>query len=225
MNCYCISGLGADKRAFMYLSINHELIHIEWIKPHKNESISSYSKRLSEQINTNEPFMLLGLSFGGIIACELAKILNPEKAIHISSIINKNHLPFIFRLIGATGVHKIVPTKLMSPPMFLAYWFFGIKKQENKKLLKEILDDTDRYFLKWAISRLLSKEVIYLPKNLIRIHGTNDKLLPLKDSSNTLIVEGGGHFMIIENNKEVNHLLKNVLSGQINSKPLLRTKQ
>ena len=124
MKCYCISGLGADKRAFKYLSINHELIHVEWIKPTKNESISNYSKRLSSQINTKEPFMLLGLSFGGIIACELAKIINPQKVIHISSITNKKHLPLVFRLIGAIGIHKIIPASLMSPPMGLAYWFF-----------------------------------------------------------------------------------------------------
>jgi len=211
MKCYCISGLGADKRAFKYLSINHELIHVEWIKPTKNESISNYSKRLSSQINTKEPFMLLGLSFGGIIACELAKILNPQKVIHISSITNKKHLPSVFRLIGAIGIHKIIPAVLMTPPMGLAYWFFGIEKQENKKLLKEILDDTDKNFLKWAIGRLLSKEEIYQPENLIRIHGTNDKLLPLRDNSNVMTIEGGGHFMIIEQADEVSEKLNQIL--------------
>jgi len=92
MKCYCISGLGADKRAFKHLDINLELIHIEWTKPLKNESISSYSKRLLVQIDTKEPFLLLGLSFGGIIASELAQITSPEKVIHISSIINRKHL-------------------------------------------------------------------------------------------------------------------------------------
>jgi len=211
MKCYCISGLGADKRAFKFLSINNELIHVKWIKPTKDESISSYSKRLSEQIKTDEPFMLLGLSFGGIIACELAKILNPEKVIHISSITNKNHLPLIFRLIGAIGIHKIIPASLISPPMSLAYWFFGIKKPENKKLLKEILDDTDKDFLKWAIGRMMSNEEIFVPEKLIRVHGTNDKLLPLRNSSEVLVIEGGGHFMVIEQADEVNDKLNQIL--------------
>ena len=211
MKCFCISGLGADKRAFKFLSINHELIHVEWIKPTKNESISNYSKRLSSQINTNEPFMLLGLSFGGIIACELAKILNPQKVIHISSITNKKHLPLVFRLICAIGIHKIIPAVLMTPPMGLAYWFFGIEKQKNKKLLKEILDDTDKDFLKWAIGRLLNQEKIYQPENLIRVHGTNDKLLPLIDNSNVMTIKGGGHFMIIEQAAEVSKELNQIL--------------
>tara|TARA_B100000809_G_scaffold234479_1_gene251928 strand:+ start:239 stop:877 length:639 start_codon:yes stop_codon:yes gene_type:complete len=211
MKCYCISGLGADKRAFKYLSINHELIHVEWIKPNKKESISSYSKRLSKQIDTTKPFMLLGLSFGGTIACELAKFLKPEKVIHISSIINKKHLPLIFRIIGSLGIHKLIPSSLMSPPIGLAYWFFGIKKPENKKLLKEILDDTDKDFLKWAIGRLLSKEEIVIPENLIRIHGTNDKLLPIRDREGFIEIKGGGHFMVIEQADEVNEKFNLVL--------------
>jgi pimeloyl-ACP methyl ester carboxylesterase len=211
MKCYCISGLGADKRAFKYLSINHELIHVEWIKTFKNESTSSYSKRLSEQINTDEPFLLLGLSFGGLIAGELAKLLHPEKVIHISSITNKRHLPFLFRLIGATGIHKLIPASLMSPPMGLANWFFGIKNPENKKLLKEIIDDTDKDFLKWAIGRLLSDEVIVASENLIRIHGTNDKLLPLREKDGVIKIDGGGHFMVIEQADEVSKELNNIL--------------
>ncbi|NQX98957.1 MAG: hypothetical protein HRT73_13930 [Flavobacteriales bacterium] len=124
--------------------------------------------------------MILGLSFGGIIACELAKILNPEKVIHISSITNKKHLPFVFRLIGTIGIHKLIPSAWLSPPISFANWFFGIKKKENKQLLKEILHDTDKDFLKWAIGRLLSTEEIHQLENLIRIHGTNDKLVPFK---------------------------------------------
>lgn len=33
-------------------------------------------------------------------------------------------------------------------------WFFGIKKLEDKKLLSEILNETDAQFLKWALSEM-----------------------------------------------------------------------
>jgi len=210
MNIYCISGLGADKRAFKYLNIKYNLIHIEWLKPTKNESISNYSIRLAEQINRVEPFILIGLSFGGVVACEMAKFLNPKKVILLSSITNKQHLPLIFSVIGSIGIHKIIPASWMNPPMSLAYWFFGVKKKEKKQLLKEILDDTDQDFLKWAIGRLLSDEEIVAPDNLIRIHGTNDKLLPLR-GDNAIKIEDGGHFMIIEQAAEVSEELNKIL--------------
>jgi pimeloyl-ACP methyl ester carboxylesterase len=207
MNIYCISGLGADKRAFKHLTTNHNLIHIEWLKPTKNESLSYYSLRLSEQINRKEPFIILGLSFGGVVACEMVKFLKPEKVILLSSITNKKHLPLVFRIIGSIGIHKIIPASWMNPPMSLAYWFFGVKRKENKNLLKEILDDTDKDFLKWAIGILLNKEDIVAPENLIRIHGTNDKLLPLRESKDVLTINGGGHFMVIEQAAEVSEEL------------------
>lgn len=69
--------------------------------------------------------------------------------------------------------------------------------------MKEILEDTDQDFLKWAIGRLLSDEVIVAPDNLIRIHGTNDKLLPLRENNGVITIDGGGHFMIIEQADEV----------------------
>lgn len=207
MNIYCISGLGVDKRAFKYLTTNHKLIHIDWLNPAKNESLSSYCARLSKQINTNEPFILLGLSFGGVVACEIAKTLKPEKVILLSSITNKKHLPLIFKVVGLTGIHKIIPAAWMSPPMVIAYWFFGVKKSDNKQLLKEIIRDTDKVFLKWAIGILLSNEKIAIPKNLIRVHGANDKLLPLRNTDNIITIDKGGHFMVVEQAYEVSNEL------------------
>lgn len=203
MNIYCISGLGADKRAFKYLTVNQNLIHIEWLRPTKNESLFSYSKRLSLQINRREPFVLLGLSFGGVVACEMAKFLKPEKVILLSSITNKKNLPFLLRLIGALGIHKLIPASWMNPPMAIANWFFGVKKKKSKQLLKEIFADTDHEILKWAIVKLLSKEEIVVPDNLIQLHGTNDKMLPLRDREGVIKIKDGGHFMVIEQAAEV----------------------
>jgi len=210
MNCYCISGLGADKRVFEHLDFGYELQHIEWIPPLTNESIKNYTQRLTTQIDTSKPFILLGLSFGGVIACEMNRFISPKKTIHISSIVDKKHLPKTFKVIGALGIHKWIPAQWFYPPLFLAFWFFGIKEKSNKKLLKKIFDDSDRVFTKWAITKLLSKEPIPSIKNLIRIHGTNDRLLPLRNNSNVHQIENGGHFMVLENSNQVNHILKTI---------------
>lgn len=208
MVCYCISGLGADKRAFQYLSLDN-LVHVEWIEPEKNESISSYSKRLSDQIETSEPFMLLGLSFGGIIACELAQMLNPVRTILISSIVYKSDLLLLFRLTGSLGLHKLFPASFMKPPMFLAKWFFGISEKEHIQLLKQILKETDTKFIKWAISRILDDEPIPAVNHLVRIHGTKDRLLPFTTNIH-YPVENGGHFMIVDRSEEVDEILKKI---------------
>ena len=81
---YVFSGLGADERVFKYLDFpGYEPVFIRWLQPTKEEAIEHYSKRLTEQIGTSRP-VLIGLSFGGIIAIEVAKVIDTEKIILIA---------------------------------------------------------------------------------------------------------------------------------------------
>ena len=61
MNVYFISGLGADQRVFQKLTIDPEFnpVPIEWVKPGRKESMPSYARRLSTQIDTTKPFHLV----------------------------------------------------------------------------------------------------------------------------------------------------------------------
>jgi hypothetical protein len=38
----------------------------------------------------------------------------------------------------------------------MSFWFFGITCKENKKILTEILKDTDENFLGWAIDKIVN---------------------------------------------------------------------
>ncbi|KAB1065892.1 alpha/beta fold hydrolase [Salibacter halophilus] len=207
MKCYCISGLGADKRAFQNIEFGFELIHVDWIEPKVKESLSSYSQRLSTQIDNSEPFVLLGLSFGGLIACELSRLLAPEQTILISSLTNKTDLHPFIQLISKTHLHRLIPFSRLKPPMSLTYWLFGINTSANKKLLKSIISDTNPKLLKWSIDKILSTDLVVKPSNLLRIHGTNDRLIPAKKASNVHWIEKGGHFMVLQQATQINKVL------------------
>ena len=74
-NVYFISGLGADERVFDFQKPeNFNLNFIRYIKPSKDDDIQSYVKKLSAQIKHKKEIVLIGLSFGGLIAIELSKI-------------------------------------------------------------------------------------------------------------------------------------------------------
>ena len=92
MKLYGLSGLGTDKRVFEYLTLDYEFIPIDWIEPRRKETIEEYALRLSELIDKNEDFGILGVSFGGLVAIEISKILNPKLTILISSVETKNEL-------------------------------------------------------------------------------------------------------------------------------------
>ncbi len=205
MKIYGISGLGADQRIFNFLSLELEIINIEWIKPLKNESIVSYSKRLSCVIDTKSSFCLIGVSFGGLVATEISLILKPRTTILISSVNTKEELRKIYLWFGRTNLIKIMPTSLFDPPRWIANYLFGAK---NKKLLNDILNDADLKFVKWAVNELINwKNTTYL-NNFLKINGTKDKLIPPIDNTGKIkLINNGEHFMIVDKAKEVSKLI------------------
>lgn len=153
---YIVSGLGADERVFQRLDLSgYKATFIHWIPPQENETIEHYATRLLEQIKTTKP-ILLGLSFGGIMAVEIAKRIETEKVILIASAKTKSEIPFYFRFIGSLGIHNIIPTRLLKSSNILTHWFFGITSEKDKEVFSQILKDTDPIFLKWAIDKIVS---------------------------------------------------------------------
>ena len=99
MKFYLIGGLGADERVFECLQLNVDCKVIKWIKPYKNEALDSYTLRILPQIEQHEKFALLGVSFGGIVAIEIAKIIKPELLILISSVTDSKQFPLNYKLL------------------------------------------------------------------------------------------------------------------------------
>lgn len=204
MIIYAISGLGADERAFAKLKLKHPLKHISWKSPEGDESLSSYANRMAEEIDSSEEFILLGLSFGGIVAIEIAKIKQPIKTILISSAPTKAEIPASMRLMGRTGFIRAVPPSRLTPPPFISNWFFGVEDEEAKKLLEDFVQNTDPLFLKWAIKQIMCWEnEEELP--CLCIHGTNDRLIPCHDKA--IKIDKGTHFMILAHAERVTSII------------------
>lgn len=209
MNLYFISGLGADSRIFQNLILPDafNIHHIKWIPVSENESMESYCRRLSTQIDQQEPFTLIGLSFGGVIAVEMSKFLSPVQTVLISSFCFKNEVPWFYILIGKSRIYKIIPPRLLLKPNNMAFRLFGAYKPEVKSLLTHILQDTDPVFFEWAIKQLFSWDNHWKPANLIRIHGTADKILPYKEVMQAITVKGGEHLMTYSKSALVSQIL------------------
>lgn len=210
---YIFSGLGADERAFQRLIFPGYTPHfIRWIKPEKVESIEDYAQRLTCQISSKQP-ILIGLSFGGIMAIEVAKHLETHHLILIATAKTKKEIPFYFRLSGVLGVHKLIPSKLMTRPSILANWFFSVSTKEDKKILGQILKDTDPDFFVWAIEKITKWTNTALPYKYTHIHGTADRVLPFSFVSCDVPVKNGGHFMTLDKSDELNKILQKCLES------------
>jgi pimeloyl-ACP methyl ester carboxylesterase len=201
---YFLSGLGADERVFQYLELpNYTLKHIRWIEPTAfQESMEDYAKRLLEQIEGENP-ILLGLSFGGMMAMEIAKQIPTSKIILISSAKTKHEVPFYYRWLGKLRINRILPTSILMNVNIITYWFFDMKTKSEKDLLKAIVKDSSKNFYTWAVDKILHWKNTIIHQNLKHIHGTTDRILPLKLIKADKIIQKGGHLMTLNKSKEI----------------------
>lgn len=208
---YLLSGLGADFSVLQDLDFSgYNATFIEWIQPLENELIESYAKRLIEQIKTKNP-IIIGLSFGGMMAVEIGKLINTEKIILIASAKTKFEIPFYYRFVGNLGLHKLMPVNLMKRPNLISNWLFGTASVEDKVLLANVLRDTDAKFLKWAIDKIVNWQNVIIPLNLKHIHGTLDRILPFRFVSANVKIDGGGHFMTINKVNKLNREIRKLI--------------
>ncbi|WP_260138958.1 alpha/beta hydrolase [Elizabethkingia anophelis] len=207
---YIFSGLGVDERVFDQINFEGlDVEFIDWIKPLKKESLSEYAKRISSELTADNP-TLIGLSFGGILAVEISKILRCRKIVLIASAKSKYEVPKIYRIIGKLKINRLIPGMLLKQYNLILAWFFGITSDAEKKLLKNILKDTDSEFLSWAINEIVNwKNKIY-PKNYIHIHGNKDHILPLRNVKADFVIKNGGHFMTVNQPKEIEKIIRKI---------------
>ncbi len=208
MYIYCISGFGADHRIFKYLDFgNNEVIHIPWIQPLSEESIAGYASRLAKAIRQPDP-LLIGVSFGGMMSIEISKIISVKKVILISSIKTRNEMPISFKIAANLRLNKIIPLK---PYKFLEpfeNYNLGISNKEEKDLAEDFRKNLNQKYSDWSIQTIINWQNKYIPGQTIHIHGSKDRIFPLKYVSPDYVIEGGGHMMIMDKAAEINKILK-----------------
>jgi hypothetical protein len=200
MIAYLLSGLGCDKRAYQRLVFPDGItpVHIDWPSPVKDEPLDQYTNRLIKMMDTTNPFYLIGLSFGGMMACMIAEKTHPVKTIIISSVACREELPVFMKFLGKSRLYKLIPNRRLKKANPVICYFFGAHDPESKILLEEIIQDTDPLFLKWAIGSILQWKNCVCHENPIRIHGLRDRILPPRKFKPDYSVMDSGHFAVFD---------------------------
>ncbi len=211
MNIYCISGLGADERIFSRLDFRqHTVTHIPWLIPEKKESLEHYAKRMASSIVAPDP-VIIGVSFGGMVAIEISKFLSLKKIILISSIKTKYEKPFYFRAAAALHINKLIPLrpyKILEP---IENYNLGIKTPDEKTLAADFRRNLNINYSNWAIDQVLHWNNTTIPPNLVHIHGNNDHVFPIKYIRPDFVINDGGHLMVYNHAAEIDSILMKVL--------------
>jgi hypothetical protein len=209
---YLIPGLAVDERLFSNIRIdNAMLIRVKWITPFKNESLPDYARRLSAQIDPSQPFYLIGVSFGGMCAIEISKQLKPEKTILVSSAKGQADLPWYFKILRYLPMHLWLGDRFAVWMASNSKWLFGVKKGEQAELFYDMMRKAPKDYPRRAIDCIVTWENTECPENIVHIHGTRDRIIPIRNVKNCIKLEGGTHFMIMNSAEELNRMLNELL--------------
>jgi pimeloyl-ACP methyl ester carboxylesterase len=212
LNVYFISGIGADYRMFTHIRLpeGFEPSYIHWIPPHTGEKLPDYALRLAEQIDTTNPFILIGLSLGGIMSVEIAKRLSPICTILISSVPVAAHLPAYYRLAHRLQLDKWVPTSLLKTATAVKHTL-TMRSPADRKLMRDVIRSGDDQFIRWALHAVLEWDNATIPHPLYHIHGTRDEIFPISGTKPTHIVPKAGHMLPMSRPTIVNNLLREII--------------
>ncbi len=212
-------GLAANPLIFERIKLDESLFdvrYLEWKIPEENESLEEYAARIVLEVKDSNP-VLIGVSFGGILVQEMAKLINVRKVIIISSLKTDLELPKRLKWIKMTRLYKLVPIRLLLGMLKLVQLISGEKMQQRMQLYEKFLSVRDTRYLKWAFEKVLQWNCLEINKKLIHIHGNKDQIFPVKNIKNCMVVEGGTHVMIYTHYRWINAHLPAIILGE-NSK-------
>jgi len=211
---YMFPGLGADETIFRRLHLpGYEIVHIKWIKPLNKETLPEYAKRLVYQIRKDTRPVLIGLSFGGMVAQEVAKLVNPALTIIISSLKTEEERPLQLKLAEELRPNRFIPSLLAIRFDFWYRWAFGPLTSKEKTFVKAMARGIHPDFTDWASETAINWKNKELVPNVVHIHGDQDNLFPIGYIKDAIVVKGGTHFMVFNKAEEVSAVILEKLNG------------
>lgn len=208
---YFVPGLAANTKIFEYISLSEEhfeLHFLDWLLPTSiNETIQEYAERMCANIQHKNP-ILVGVSFGGVMAQEMSKLIDCKKVIIISSIKTNKELPKRLKIAQLTRAYKLFPSKIIANIESYEHYFFNNYLKKRAELYKLYLSIRDKQYLQWAIYNVLHWQQKEPLPNVVHIHGNKDEVFPVKHIKKHIEVENGTHVMILNKAKTISKILE-----------------
>jgi len=212
MTVYAIPGLAATKELFADLKLqNAKLVCLYWPKLNKGDTMKSYARKFTKQIDTSKPFILLGVSFGGMLCSELSQILNPVKTILISSCKCFNELPPTIKALKKVPVQDVLSEETLREFATHSRLIIGFDKSfmpEFERMVESMQTD----YFKNSINCIVNwTNKVCCKNNIVHIHGDADRLLLYRHVKSDYTIRGGNHAMVINNAEEISYILNKLI--------------
>jgi len=155
--------------------------------------------------------ILLGVSFGGMVAIEIAKQVPIERLIIVSSVKTTAELPPWMRLTGRLYLYKVLPTRSYKFTEKFDNRRLGVTNDDERKLVDSYRKKIDPVYFNWAVHRIFRWKNDWFPENIVQIHGERDRIFPLKRLTPTHVITGGTHIMILNKADKLSRCINSVI--------------
>jgi pimeloyl-ACP methyl ester carboxylesterase len=210
---HLIPGVATDRRVFAALDLpDYEVEFLDWIPPHRGESIVAYARRMAERITDESP-ILVGYSFGGMVAIEMAKHLPDATVILISSIKHYHERPMTMWLTSSLKLHRLVPTQVGKEFEFAYKWMNAPQNKDEHAFIELMRNEIDHHHTDWAIDQAVSWRHNSHTPRLYHIHGDQDRIFPIRYIRNCIPIRGGTHLMLLNKGTEISSHIRKIVES------------
>jgi hypothetical protein len=212
-NIYCISGLGADYRLFQNLAVpGYTIVPLPWLPIDPADTLPSFAMKMAKQIPEANP-IILGLSFGGMLATEIGKQVQASKIFLISSAKTNAELGYRSALLQWISKKELIPASMFNRPFSLLLHMLGADTAADKAFLSRIISEANTTFVRRAIHLILHWKNDSYPPIITHIHGTKDLIISPRHIKADYWIEGGSHIMIYNRAAEVSKIISDNLAA------------
>src|SRR5262245_42831911 len=213
-----VTGLGACERLFGPQSAGGlEFEAVRFPIPERGDDLPTYAARIAERMELNSDCVLAGVSFGGMVACELAKVCRAQSVLLIASCRCRDVLPAYYSAVE--WVSRIVPDWLVRRRAAASSRILARLESlddEQARLIREMSSDVPIDFLR-RVGRMIVrwKGAGPLPCPVAHIHGGRDRIIPLGGVKPDELVPDGGHLINLTHAERVNAFVRRHLTRSV----------
>lgn len=212
---YFFPGQGSDEHIFDKIALDSSFkkVYLSYPIPKRGTDMKEYAFEISKNIDTSSAYSFVAVSLGGMLISELLEVYKPQKAIIISSAKCRSELPFRYRFQKYIPINKIIPKRLIKIGAKILQPIVEADRNKNKKTFKAMLHSKDPKYLKRSVNLIVNWSKKETNPQIIHIHGSRDKTIPIRNVKNPIIIEKGSHMMTLTRGEELNVLLLKLLKN------------
>jgi pimeloyl-ACP methyl ester carboxylesterase len=202
--------MGADHRLFGPQRAAFADVSVPpWPLPARGELLEDYASRMASTLQRQPTPYFVGVSFGGMVALEVARHMPAKGVFVISSCLSGDAIRPVLRTLGAcvSGL-PFNPFRFRRMLGGTLLRLCGDLGRAHRELLLRMLVDSDPRFLRWACASAARWSFSgQLPAPVVRIHGSRDRIIPIDRVRPNRVVPGAGHFLNLTHADALNSLM------------------